>query len=375
MSSLHLVSSNAPIRLTNSRELEQLQDHMALLERYLRSHQTRNHSPKTLVRERSFLEGWFESHGPRHRPLFTWEAMAPVSGRQRISDYALALIESGVTSDTSRSYIGILSRYFAYVLEHSFLNTPQGVRHIPSLYGPIEQPVSEYDLPHHVYDGERLGVPMDPERLYEFYALLRKEYLKAPGACRATRARNYTLAVIAGEGGMRADELMHLEISRDLFFESKKLQTRFAKGTQGSGKRSRVTLFPPLARDTTSFYLKQHRPLITDSCQSDYLFPSKTGKLLTYAALRDSLKEMCEVARRAGFSIAPHMSWHWFRRFFATRFIERFPHKMPALIELLGHMSPNTVHRYIRHSEAWMDREMQSVLEGEATLSCPFIGD
>lgn len=41
---------------------------------------------------------------------------------------------------------------------------------------------------------------------------------------------------------------------------------------------------------------------------------------------------------------------------------------MDVLISLLGHSSLNTVHRYIRHSEAWMDKQMQSVIEGESTL-------
>ena len=74
---------------------------------------------------------------------------------------------------------------------------------------------------------------------------------------------------------------------------------------------------------------------------------------------------MVEIASRAGFPVQPHMSWHWFRRIFATRFIEKFPDKLSVLIKLLGHVSPNTVHCYIRHSEAWADKQIQKVLEGE----------
>ena len=126
--------------------------------------------------------------------------------------------------------------------------------------GAIEQPVTEFDLPHHVYEGERLGVPLDPERLYDFYSILRAKYLKSSVGWEAVRARNYAMAVLAGESGLRVDELLNLEIGKDLFFESHKLQTRFAKGTRGSGKRGRITLFPPLARDTVRYYLKNHRP-------------------------------------------------------------------------------------------------------------------
>jgi integrase len=85
------------------------------------------------------------------------------------------------------------------------------------------------------------------------------------------------------------------------------------------------------------------------------------------------LKQMCESARKAGFPILPHMSWHWLRRIFATRFIERFPDKMAVLIQLLGHSNPHTVHRYIRHSDAWMDEQIRTVME--TSKAWPYIGN
>jgi len=74
---------------------------------------------------------------------------------------------------------------------------------------------------------------------------------------------------------------------------------------------------------------------------------------------------MISVARKNNFNVSEHMSWHWFRRIFATRFIEQFPHQLSILIHLLGHTSPNTVHKYIRHSEAWMDEKILKVLQGD----------
>jgi len=154
-----------------------------------------------------------------------------------------------------------------------------------------------------------------------------------------------------------------LDVEKDIFFESRKIQTRHAKGAKGSGKRCRVTLFPPLARDTLRYYLKSARPKFTAS-EAGLLFPSKSGLPLSYASVQTALKEMGASARGGGFPVMEHLSWHWFRRFFATRFVERFPNKISALVELLGHMSPNTVHRYIRHSEAWMDTQIKDALEG-----------
>jgi hypothetical protein len=116
--------------------------------------------------------------------------MTPVEGRKRITDYGSALLESGLSSDTIRAYLGILSRYFSYVLEHPFIVTSTGTKRIQDLYGSIDQPISEYDMPVHTYDGERLGVPLDPEKLYDFYAHLRQHYLMIHDSYQAIRARN-----------------------------------------------------------------------------------------------------------------------------------------------------------------------------------------
>ncbi len=82
---------------------------------------------------------------------------------------------------------------------------------------------------------------------------------------------------------------------------------------------------------------------------------------------------MCEIARKAGFPVLEHMSWHWLRRIFATRFIERFPDKMAVLIKLLGHSNQYSVHRYIYHSEAWMDEQIRMVMEN--SKKWPYIGN
>lgn len=354
---LELVSQPKPLVLPPRDKAEE--DHEKLLSTYFQSYRVRNFSPKTIEKEKRFLESWFLEHG-EGEPLFTWRAMEPAAGRKRVVDYANALIGTGIRSDTVRSYLGTLRRYFSYVLEFPFVGNP--VRRIQEVYGPIDQPVTEYDMPRHVYNGERLGVPLDPERLYDFFANLREHYLGS-SSWESVRARNYTLAVLAGESGLRADELLHLEIG-DLFFESAKIQTRYAKGTHGSGKRARLTLFPPLARDTVSFYLKVIRPKLYQR-DGQFLFLSPSGEPLRYSVIHQALGEMVKISQKAKFPILNHMGWHWFRRIFATRFIENYPNRLSVLVSLLGHTTPNTVHCYIRHSEAWMDSEIQKVLGGK----------
>lgn len=349
-------------------------DHLSLIDAYFKSYRIRNYSERNQKNHRRFLESWFEEHGQGVRPLYTWEAMEPVVGRKRIVDYGQALLDTGIKVDTIRSYLGMLRLYFAFVLEFPHVQTAQGgFERIPHRYGAIDQPVTEFDIPPNNHDGQRLGVPFDPEKLYELFTVLRRRYVGAGRGQQAIRARNYTMAVVAGESGLRIDELAHLEISRDLFFESGKIQTRFAKAKRGSGKRNRVTLFTPLARDSVKFYLSHVRPEIVGRQETDYLFVSRSGTPLPYSSCHHALGEMIGHAREAGFAVAPHMSWHWFRRIFATRFIERFPNQLSALVNLLGHASLNTVHCYIRHSEAWMDQKIASVMEGAE--SWPSVGD
>ncbi len=361
---LNLVRNTKPPKSLPGYGPAALGHHMQLLESYLQSHLVRNHSPRTIEETKRFLNAWFLSHGNEARPLYTWEAMAPIEGRRRIADYAKALKDTELTLHTMRKYIGILRGYFGYVAEHPFLFDRDQAQRIVDVYGTIEQPVSEYDIPLHAVDNEQQGVPFEPAKLYVFYESLRAHYLQ-PQCLRYLheRARNYAMAVLAGETGLRADEMANLKIENDLFFDSHQLQTRYAKGTHGSGKRSRLTLFPPLARDTVRYYIKNHRPSLRGA-EGPYLFCSTTGGPIDYNSLQRAIVAMRNSANKNGFPVLDHFAWHWLRRLFATRFIERFPDKLPVLIQVLGHVTGNTVHRYIRHSRAWMDTEVKGVLEG-----------
>lgn len=337
--------------------------HQQLIDGYLQSHKIRNHSENTIYEVKRFLKAWFSLHGTESRSLFTWEAMVPIIGRKRVASYGSALVESEIAPHTIRRYVGILRDYFSYVLEHPYVFVGENPKRICDLYHSIEQPVSEFDMPVHAYNGESLGVPLDPAKLYEFYEAIKKHYLNKRGHAHV-KARNYAMVVLAGESGLRSEEISHLETDLDLFFDSHRIQTRYAKATRGSGKRSRLTLFTPLARDTVRFYLKNHRPYLRGSKTSPYLFPAKDMRVLTHGAMLSAMKNIKESVNENNFPVGDHLGWHWLRRLFATRFIERFPHQLSVLVELLGHLTPNTVHAYIRHSSAWMDSKIIEMLEG-----------
>lgn len=366
---LQLVGSKkeTQIRFEDAASARAHEHHFELLEGFLQSHRIRNHATRTLKKDETFLHGWFESHGDGQRPLYTWEAMRPVEGRRRIVLYGKALLDSEITNHTIRKYLGTLRSYFQYVLEHPDVageNKNEQSR-INALYGPIEQPVSEYDIPQHSHDNSdtHRGIPLDPEKLYDFYSVIKSHYLSTD-YLRHVRARNYAMVVLAGESGLRASELAALEVSKDLFFESKKLQTTNAKASRGSGPRTRITLFTPLARDTIRYYLSNHRPHLSGAQDSDFLFPSKfKGRRVTYSPMCTALREVIAVVNKNGFHVGDHLGWHWFRRIFATRFIERFPSQLPVLMSLMGHTTPNTIHAYIHHSQAFMDKRLLEVME------------
>jgi len=116
----------APVTFT-----EMLDDHFTLVEGYLDTHITRNHSDRTLEWERIFLQNWFEgilvpdhNHPSGERQLFVWEAMTPVLGRQRIQEFSKGLAIAEFSPRTVNKYLGTLRRLFD-----------------------IEQPVSKYDYP------------------------------------------------------------------------------------------------------------------------------------------------------------------------------------------------------------------------------------
>lgn len=343
--------------------VDAMEHHKSLVDAYLNSHLIRNHAPSTYRSEQRFLSKWFEQMGSNSLPLFTWQVMSGLEGKVLIKKYHESLLESGLHAKTVRGYLGILRKYFSFVLEFPIAKSSHGHIRIDDFYGvKLCQPIGEFDIPLHTYDGEDRGIPLDPGKLFDFYSFVRKLYLKEDQPYVSFRSRSYTMMVLAGESGLRIAELRNL-LLEDLFFDSNKIQTRFAKGDRGSGKKARVSLFSPFAQETVRHFISKHRKTILRGTKSKYVFPSQLGNPCTYQICQRDLTLMVDILIKADFPVAKHLGWHWLRRIFATRFIEQFPGKLSVLTKLLGHSSMNTVHRYIRHSDAWIDDEIRNTLE------------
>jgi integrase len=354
---------------------EKLQDHRAILYGYIDTHIARNHSPTTIETERLFLEGWFKNypiedseHPDGYRQMFIWEAMQPVIGRERILAFSKGLVETGIKNRTIIGYLGYLRRFFEYVLEFPFIPGTGG-QSIIAKYGRLSQPISEYDYPRHVYDNEEEGFVLTGKELTDFYDFIRTEYIGS-NQKKLTASRDYTMVIIAGESGLRADEIRNLDCISDLFYDKNRIQTRHGKGFKGSGKRVRKTIMTPLAKDTLLIYEQRIRPYFTNAATSTTLFLTERGEMLSYGKMWFALNCIVEKAREAGLEIPPKLSWHSLRKSFATNYMERHPEDIWVLMDMMGHVNPSTLHRYVKHSRKYYDEAIDNmVLDLNSKLS------
>ncbi len=334
---------------------EKLDDHRAILEGYLDTHITRNHSSRTIEKEQKFLTGWFEgiivpdeNHPYRERQLLVWEAMKPVIGRERVKEFSKGLVIAELSPLTVNAYLGSLRRLFEYILEFPYI-PGQEVQLIVSKYGQIEQPVSKYDYPVHAIDQDKEGFVLTGDQLYEFYNFVRTTYIEGKQK-KLTSSRNYAMIVLAGESGLRADEICQLDalgLHRDLFYEHKLIQTRFGKGVNGSGKRVRKTIFTERAQDVMHIYEDRIRPYFRNAKINVALFLTERGNRMDYSSMWEFLDDIVEFARKEGLQMPPKMSWHSLRKSFATNYVEQHPESVWKLMKLMGHQNLSTLHRYI----------------------------
>lgn len=363
---IHSVSLPKKISLAEKR-----QDHEAIVQGYLDTHYTRNHSENTIRAEKYLLAGWFDNetvedptHSEGQRELFVWEAMQPVLGRERFQRHAKNLRDDGLEGSTMRSTMGKFRRLFDYILEFPTIPGSGGVS-IAHKYGRIEQPITAYEYPVHAVDRDSSCPILYGASLLEFLDFVRTVYLPA---CRKSVAaqRDYTMIIVDVESGLRIDELIHLDGQgrhRDICYAEGFIQTRFGKGTKGSGKRTRQTILSPLARQALQVYEKEIRPQFKNSAHCEALFLSETGTRISYDAARRNLGEIAEAARKAGIVLPAKFGWHDFRRAFATNFMKQKPDQIWLLMQLLGHLHPGSLHRYVKFGAEDMRSRRDSVIE------------
>ena len=144
--------------------------------------------------------------------------------------------------------------------------------------------------------------PVDVRKVLQFA----REYGESPELA----ARNYAMFSLLADTGIRAEELLQLNLC-DLFSRgrfARKLRIR-GKGDGTSGKRDRFVPFTPRARSIMRPYLRLRRPLRGE----EGLFVDYLGRRMTYPGLRNVLKRICD---QTGEKIALHD----FRRYAHTQY-------------------------------------------------------
>jgi len=174
------------------------------------------------------------------------------------------------------------------------------------------------------------------------------------------------MIVLAGESGLRADELCHLDAlgpHRDLFYEHNCVQTRYGKATNGSGKRVRKTIFTDLAQATMRPYEAKIRPLFRNAMINVSLFLTERGERMNYTSMWCFFDRIIVKARKAELYVPPKMTWHSLRRSFATNYIEQHPGDVWKLMEYMGHQNLSTLHRYVIHTREYFERAQGAMVE------------
>lgn len=346
---------------------EREQDHDAVIQGFLRTFEKRAYVEESRIRAEGSLRSVFENIlvqdaadplGQKH--LLIWDLLDPLGGPEAIDLLATSFNKYDYARSTQMRYLGDIRRLFDYILTKPYIPGRVPVA-IAEKYDPPLQPVSQYDCPTHSVDDDNVEPAIVGDDLKRLLNFVRVEHINQ-NQKKHTAERNYAMIVLAATAGMRADELLNLDLD-DLRYGENRVWIRFGKGCKGSGKRQRLTPFTRLAQATLRVYESQTRPLLgRPDPTSRALFLNESGNRITYAAMRSALLDIGESARKAGIELPTPFGWHDLRRSFATGYAEGRPNELLVLSRHLGHTGLGTLHRYIRPSRKATQKATESVL-------------
>ena len=156
-------------------------------------------------------------------------------------------------------------------------------------------------------------VPPSPAELAGFFARWRGELAEARKWRTATR--NYAMARLAAEVGLRATELCELSLD-DLHFDHGplgKIHVRMGKGSRGSGPRERLVPMLGVAGTLLRWWVEEVRGGFGDDFERPRaaLFPSERGGPADREAFRIAVKDAAGRHLRGGVrTLTPHVLRH-----------------------------------------------------------------
>lgn len=207
-------------------------------------------------------------------------------------------------------------------------------------------------------------VPPSPAELTGFFHRWRGEL---PGARKwLTATRNYAMARLAGEVGLRAAELCALSLD-DLHFEHGplgKVHVRMGKGARGSGPRQRLVPMLGDARPLLAWWVTDVRGEFGDDFDAPRapLFPSERGGPTNAEAFRVALISAAgEHLRGPVRTLTPHVLRHA-----AASRLYRDGLSLAAVQALLAHRWLATTMRYVHVASDTIEAEYAAAAERAA---------
>ncbi|HVL31719.1 MAG TPA: tyrosine recombinase XerC [Solirubrobacteraceae bacterium] len=195
--------------------------------------------------------------------------------------------------------------------------------------------------------GEIAANPADllagPKRAQELPTVLAPEavsrLLDRIGASTALELRDRAIFEIAYASGLRAEELVSLDVT-SVDFDAEELRV------EGKGSKTRVVPAGEPAMRALARYLERARAALARDGEERALFLSRTGRRLSTSDIR---RRLTVWARHAALQGAIHP--HALRHSFATHLLEGGA-DLRTIQELLGHASVSTTQTYTRVESA-----------------------
>ena len=235
--------------------------------------------------------------------------------------YAASLSERGAAPSTVARKLAALRAFFRCLREH----------------GLVEQ--NPADL---------LPTPKRPSRLPR---VLKTDdvaaLLERIGAATALELRDRALFEVAYACGLRAEELVTLDVAA-ADFDAEQLRV------EGKGSKTRFVPAGEPALEALARYLERGRPALAAGDGEPALFLSKSGRRLSTSDVRRRLRVW---ATRTGLAAIP--SPHALRHSFATHLLEGGA-DLRAIQDLLGHASISTTQVYTRVESARLRKAYSS---------------
>ncbi len=210
------------------------------------------------------------------------------------------------TSKTKAHYLTVLKSYYDYLLDNQKININ------PCLN--IKMPKIEKKLP-------------------KFLTIEEIDKLLDINPTKPIEYRNKAMLELLYATGMRISELLNLTLAN---YNEEGCYVK----VMGKGSKERIIPIGDITIKYLNMYIKEYRPLILKTKDSEYLFINYTGSRMSRQGFFKLLKERCKEAH-----IDKEISPHVLRHSFATHLLNNGA-DLRVIQELLGHENISTTEIY-----------------------------